>query len=205
MAQRDSADAAADEGGADVADDGFDFGELGHRAGNVTDTGRQRRRPGRPALGRLPPADVPAEDLALELDRLGGLPAQALRLGEGGGDGGHVEHPAAADAEHAVGVARGAGVEDGDARRAARRDGDRGALLRLVRDSRATASTVVTATPGRSAARSAQAPRPAPRAQNAVREAAATSGSTTCVSGSPSRQLNSTTQGVPSGSTMRPA
>jgi phosphoribosylamine--glycine ligase len=32
-----------------------------------------------------------------------------------------------------------------------------------------------------------------------------TSGSTTCASGSPSRQLNSTTQGVPSGEIMRPA
>ena len=30
VAQRDSAEAAADEGGADVADDGFDFGELWH-------------------------------------------------------------------------------------------------------------------------------------------------------------------------------
>ena len=32
MAQRDSAELAADEGRADVADDGFDFGELGHRS-----------------------------------------------------------------------------------------------------------------------------------------------------------------------------
>jgi hypothetical protein len=32
VAQGDSADAAADEGGTDVADDRFDFGELGHRA-----------------------------------------------------------------------------------------------------------------------------------------------------------------------------
>jgi hypothetical protein len=31
VAQRDSADLPADEGGADVADDGFDFGELWHR------------------------------------------------------------------------------------------------------------------------------------------------------------------------------
>jgi hypothetical protein len=31
VAQRDSAELAADEGGADVADDRFDFRELGHR------------------------------------------------------------------------------------------------------------------------------------------------------------------------------
>ena len=31
VAQRNSAELAADEGGTDVSDDGFDFGKLGHR------------------------------------------------------------------------------------------------------------------------------------------------------------------------------
>ena len=35
VAQGDPVEAAAEQGGADVADDGFDFGELGHCARNV--------------------------------------------------------------------------------------------------------------------------------------------------------------------------
>ena len=68
VAESDAVEAAADQGGADVADDGFDFGKLGHCAGNVNGRCALAGNSGEPR--RLAPADVPAEHLALELDRL---------------------------------------------------------------------------------------------------------------------------------------
>src|SRR6478735_3319613 len=90
-------------------------------------------RLGNLAATGLSPADVAAKDLALELDGVGGLAAQALRLGEAGSDGGHVEDPPAVHAEDAIGTAGRSGVKDRHARREPRRDRDLGALLRVVR------------------------------------------------------------------------
>jgi hypothetical protein len=65
------------------------------------------------------------------------------------------------------------------------------------------ASTVVTAAPA--SVRSGDGGWPRATWYSASVSPEATSGSTAWVSGSPSRQLNSTTQGAPDRSTMRPA
>ena len=104
---------------------------------------------------------------------------------------------------HAVGARAVPGVKNGHAARQRPGDRDHGALFAGGRDSPATRAPW-SPTPRPRVGRSAGHP-PLGHAPSASVSPPDTSGSTTCVSGSPSRQLNSTTQGVPAASTMSPA
>ena len=101
-----------------------------------------------------------------------------------GGHGGHVEHASAVDPQHAVRHPRGAGMEDGDAGRQLARESGWRRPARAGPDTRARRAPS-SPTPGRSGGRSGPRPRPCATVQNASVSPPSTSGSTTCVSGSP--------------------
>ena len=138
VAQRDSAELAADEGGADVADDGFDFGELGHRVRNLTGgaartVGNRRRQPSpRPVAASRQPMSrrktLPSNSIASAVSRLSRCASAKRRR-----HGRHVEHASAVDPQHAVRPPRGARMEDRDAGRQLLGNADGGALLGPVR------------------------------------------------------------------------
>src|SRR5688572_12772606 len=108
MAEPDALDAAADKGRADIADDGFDFGKLRHQ----NRLRWERRRGAQLQPGRLPPADIAAEDLPLETNRFRGFPAQPLGLGEGRGQGRGGHYSSSTYPEPPAVVPDGPGVEE---------------------------------------------------------------------------------------------
>ena len=95
-------------------------------------------------------------------------------------------------------------MEDRDARGQRRGNPDGRALARVGPDIPARPAPS-SPTPRRVRRAIGATPSPCATFQSASVRPPSTSGSTTCVSGSPSRQLNSTTHGVPSRSTIRPA
>ena len=65
VAERDPANAAADKGGADIPNDGFDFGKLGHEGWSGSDRDRSFRGGG-DAPRCLTPADIAPKDLPFD-------------------------------------------------------------------------------------------------------------------------------------------
>ena len=153
-----------------------------------------------PVLGGLEP-DVTAEPRALEADPLRGRVRRHARLGDRRTGGGHVED-AAAVGDELLSAERGRGMEDdspGAARRprclrsaspSLRRPGSRG---RRSRATTAASSRVFSAAEPRSpAAAAARVPSRSPSRRGRI----------AWVSGSPKRQLNSSTRGPVLGDSM---